>query len=361
MLPSLLGERIQVAQFTLQDHPHRRFNVLTGEWVLVSPHRMKRPWQGKVDKPAEEDRLGYDSNCYLCPGNTRAGGVVTPEYSGTFVFTNDFAALLPDTPSGSYEEGLLLAQSERGLCRVICFTPRHDLTLAQMTVAEIRPVVDTWVEQYAEIGAMPQINHVQLFENKGAMMGASSPHPHGQVWANETLPNEVMKEHTSQNEYWASHHSCLLCDYLRLEAAKQERIICENDAFMALVPFWAVWPFEALVLSKRHVTSVLALDDAERDALGDIIKKLTTRYDNLFETAFPYSMGFHQMPTDGKLHEAWHLHLHYFPPLLRSATIRKFMVGYEMLGSPQRDLTPEAAAARLCALPDLHYRAGKVG
>ena len=345
-----------MAQFPLQDHPHRRYNPLSGEWILVSPQRMKRPWQGKVDKPIPEERPRHDPSCYLCPGNTRAGGVQTPEYTGTHVFRNDFSALLPDTPSIQYEEGMLIARSERGLCRVICFSPRHDLTLGEMPLADIRPVVDTWVDQYEEIGAMPFINHVQIFENKGAMMGASSPHPHGQIWSNETLPNEILKEHTHQRDYMTARHSCLLCDYLALESGKGERIVCDNDHFVALVPFWAVWPFETMVISKRHITSLSALTDGERDALGDIIKRLTIRYDNLFETSFPYSMGFHQKPTDGEAHEAWHLHLHYYPPLLRSATIRKFMVGYELLANPQRDLTAEASAARLAALPRVHYR-----
>ena len=345
-----------MAQFPLQDHPHRRYNPLSGEWVLVSPQRMKRPWQGKVDKPIPEDRLRHDPSCYLCPGNTRAGGVLTPEYAGTYVFRNDFSALLPDVPPAGYEQGMLLAKSERGVCRVICFSPRHDLTLGEMSLADIRPVVDTWAEQYEEIGALPYINHVQIFENKGAMMGASSPHPHGQIWANETLPNEVLKEHAHQQDYLASRRSCLLCDYVSLEVAAGERIVCRNDHFVALVPFWAIWPFEVMVISTGHRASLSVLSGEEREALGDIIKRLTTRYDNLFETSFPYSMGFHQAPTDGKAHEAWHLHLHYYPPLLRSATIRKFMVGYELLANPQRDLTAEASAARLAALPEVHYR-----
>ncbi len=340
----------------LQEHPHRRYNPLTGEWVLVSPHRTKRPWQGKVEKAAPEEKPRYDPNCYLCPGNTRAGGIVTPQYTGTYVFTNDFAALLEDTPAGKHEEGLLLARSERGLCRVLCFTPRHDLTLAEMDPAEIRPVVDAWVAQYAEIGAKPYINYVQLFENKGAMMGASSPHPHGQIWANETLPNEVLKEHANQQAYWLSKHRCLLCDYVEQELAAGERIVAQNAHFVAVVPFWAIWPFETMILSKRHLTSVLDLEDGERDALAEIIQRVTARYDNLFETSFPYSMGVHQKPTDGGAHESWHLHLHFYPPLLRSATVRKFMVGYEMLASPQRDLTAEASAARLRALSEVHYR-----
>jgi UDPglucose--hexose-1-phosphate uridylyltransferase len=252
-------------------------------------------------------------------------------------------------------DGLLLARSERGICRVICFSPRHDLSLAQMSGQELRRVVEAWNEQYLEIGAYPQINYVQIFENRGAMMGASSPHPHGQIWSNESLPNEIAKENGRQAEYLAASGSCLLCDYLAQELASGERLVIDNEHFVALVPFWAVWPFETMILSKRHVGALPDLTGAERDALGDIIKSLVVRYDNLFETPFPYSMGLHQRPTDGQAHEAWHLHLHYYPPLLRSATIRKFMVGYELLASPQRDLTAEASAARLAALPATHY------
>jgi len=343
--------------FNLRDHAHRRYNPLTREWILVSPHRVQRPWQGQVEKPPPEERPRYDPRCYLCPGNERAGGVRNPQYTGTFVFDNDFSALLLDTPEGGVDDGgLLVARSERGICRVICFSPRHDLTLPEMSLADIRKVVDVWAEQYAALGALPQINHVQIFENKGAMMGCSNPHPHCQVWANETIPNEPAKELAALTDYWQERHACLLCDYLALEEERRERIVCANEHFVALVPFWAIWPFETMLLSRRHVPSLLELTEAERDGLAEIIKRLTTKYDNLFEVSFPYSMGFHQQPTDGRDYPALHLHAHYYPPLLRSATVRKFMVGYEMLSEPQRDIPAEAAAARLRALPEVHYR-----
>jgi len=343
--------------FNMEDHPHRRFNPLTREWILVSPHRTRRPWRGQVEKPPVEKKPKYDPDCYMCPGNKRASGARNPIYTGTFVFDNDFAALLPDTPQGELDrDGLLVARSERGICRVVCFSPRHDLTLAEMDVAAIRRVVDVWVEQYMELGAYPFINYVQIFENKGAMMGCSNPHPHGQIWSNESLPNEPAREDAAQAEYLSERGSCLLCDYLALEQAEGERVVCQNDHFLALVPFWATWPFETMLLSKRHVASLADLTDVERDGLADIIKRVTVRYDNLFQVSFPYSMGFHQQPTDGQAHPHWHLHAHFYPPLLRSATVRKFMVGYEMLAEPQRDLTAEASAARLRALSEIHYR-----
>jgi UDPglucose--hexose-1-phosphate uridylyltransferase len=249
-----------------------------------------------------------------------------------------------------------VARTERGICRVICFSPRHDLTLPEMELEDIRGVVDVWAAQCEELGALPQIRHVQIFENKGAMMGASNPHPHGQVWANESLPNEPAKELAAQTAYWQERGDCLLCDYLALEERLGERLVCRNEHFTALVPFWAFWPFETMLLSRRHVASLLDLTDAERDGLAEILQRLLTRYDNLFEVSFPYSMGFHQQPTDGRVHPGWHLHAHAYPPLLRSATVRKFMVGYEMLAEPQRDIPAEAAAARLRAAPEVHYR-----
>jgi UDPglucose--hexose-1-phosphate uridylyltransferase len=331
--------------------PHRRFNPLTREWVLVSPHRTARPWQGQMEETAAVRQPEYDPHCYLCPGNERAGGMRNPAYTSTFVFDNDFAALKPDTPLGRFEQdGLLIAEGEPGVCRVVCFSPRHDLTVANMEVADLRRVVDIWTEQFLELSALPIVNHVQIFENRGAMMGASNPHPHCQIWSNYAIPNEVAKETAAQAEWRRSHGNCLLCEYARIELAAHERVVDENDYFLALVPFWAVWPFEIMVLPKRHVTALDGLDGAERDALADILKRTTSRYDRLFQVPFPYSFGFHQRPTDGAPHDEWHLHAHFMPPLLRSATVRKFLVGYEMLATPQRDITAEMAAERLRAV-----------
>ena len=340
----------------LTDQPHRRLNALTREWVLVSPHRTQRPWQGQVEKKTVPTPVTYDPDCYLCPGNARAGGVRNPPYEGTFVFDNDFAALKPEVKTFEEDrDGLLIAKSERGICRVVCFLPDHSLTVARMSVPEIRRVIDTWTAQYLELGAKDWINSVQIFENRGEMMGASNPHPHCQIWSNETLPNEHVKELASFRDFRAHRARCLLCEYLTLEQKDGTRIVCENEAFLAVVPFWAVWPFETLVLSKRHLGSFEQMEDPEKDALADVMKRLTTRYDNLFETSFPYTMGFHQRPTDGPAHEEWHFHAHYYPPLLRSATVRKFMVGYEMLGTPQRDITAESAAERLREVSEIHY------
>jgi UDPglucose--hexose-1-phosphate uridylyltransferase len=342
-----------------QDTPHRRFNPLTGDWVLVSPLRAQRPWQGQTEAQAREERPEYDPACYLCPGNERAGGVRNPNYTSTFVFDNDFGALRLDVPEVQLDAagmGILVAQTEPGICRVVCFSPRHDLTIAEMDASAIRSVVDVWCEQYLELGADPKINYVQIFENRGVMMGCSNPHPHGQIWANETVPNEPRTEQSSLADYLQRHGHCLLCDYLELERSSGERIVCENEHFVAVAPFWATWPFETLLISRRHVADITSLDASEACDLANILKRLTTRYDNLFEISFPYSMGFHQRPTDGDEHAEWHMHAHFYPPLLRSATIRKFMVGYEMLGSPQRDITPESAAERLRDLTEQHYR-----
>jgi UDPglucose--hexose-1-phosphate uridylyltransferase len=337
---------------------HRRYNPLTGDWVLVSPNRMERPWHGQIEAPARASTPAYDPTCHLCPGNARAGGLRNPPYAATFVFDNDFAALQPDPRPGGVDGGaepLLVARAERGVCRVVCFSPRHDVTLAQMTTTEIEGVVEVWAEEYRSLGDRPYINHVQIFENRGAMMGCSNPHPHGQIWATQSIPNEPLKEQRSLDAYRRERHSCLLCDYAALELAAGQRIVCQNDFFVAVVPFWAVWPFETLVLSTRHVGDMAALDRETRTGLADILRRLTTRYDNLFQTIFPYSMGFHQRPTDGEEHAEWHFHAHVFPPLLRSATIKKFMVGYELLAAPQRDLTPEYAAERLQAVSEHHY------
>lgn len=343
--------------FNLTDHPHRRLNLLTGEWVLVSPHRTKRPWQGQIEKLPPDIRPSYDPTCYLCPGNIRAGGVVNPAYTQTFVFENDFAALMSVEVAGRVDvDGLLRAEPVQGVCRVLCFSPRHDLALSEMPVSAIRPVIDMWAEQTSELAALPYIGYVQVFENRGAMMGASNPHPHGQIWAAEQTPNEPAKEAAQQATYFAAHGRALLLDYGALEMRAAERIVCANDEWLALVPFWAVWPFETMLLPRGPVATLPDLDDASRDALADILKRLTTRYDNLFEAPFPYSMGWHQRPCDGRDYPGWLLHAHFYPPLLRSATVRKFMVGFEMLGEPQRDIPAEAAAARLRDLSETHYR-----
>jgi len=335
----------------VQSIPHRRYNPLRGQWVLVSPHRTQRPWQGEVSTLQTAAPIVYDAGCYLCPGNTRAGGHKNPQYDGIFVFDNDFAALLPDARPDASATGathpLHRAEPERGLCRVVCFHPNHSLTLAQMETAEITRVVQAWTEQYRELGALDWIRHVQIFENRGAMMGASNPHPHGQIWATEHIPDEPLAEGSMQSEYLRTHGRCLLCDTVQLELQQAERIVCANEEFVALVPFWAVWPFETLVLSRRHCAALPEMEAVQHAALADILQRLTRRYDNLFAASFPYTMGLHAAPTDGQPHPEWHFHAHFYPPLLRSATVRKYMVGFEMLANPQRDITPEQAAARL--------------
>jgi UDPglucose--hexose-1-phosphate uridylyltransferase len=332
--------------------PQRRFNPLKREWVLVSPNRTQRPWQGQVEKTPAPAVLRFDPECYLCPGNKRAGGARTDVYTSTYVFENDFAALKMDVPDVVVDEGgrgLLVAEGESGVCRVICFSPRHDLTLAQMSVEEIRTVVDVWTEQAVELGGNPEISYVQIFENRGAMMGASNPHPHGQIWASRSVPNEVVAELRGQEVYLAEHGCCLLCAYRETEARLGTRMVAANETWVAVVPYWAVWPFEVMVLPTRHVAALEEMTAAERDGLAGILKAVTSTYDKVFDTPFPYSMGLHPKPSDGGEHLEWHLHGHFYPPLLRSATIRKFMVGFELLGGPQRDITPETAAETLRA------------
>jgi len=360
--------------FNPTEHPHRRINPLTGEYVLVSPHRMKRPWQGQVEKAVPDTRPAYDPNCYLCAGNERAGGKTNPQYESTFVFTNDFRALLPDVPKAEASaNSLLRTEDVRGTCRVICFSPRHDLTLPEMEVSDIRKVVDVWAEQTTELGQI--YRWVQVFENKGAVMGCSNPHPHGQIWTEDTLPNEPRKEDDNQRTYFNEHGTQLLLDYVKLELEQEERVVVNNEHWVVVVPYWAVWPFETLLLPRRHVLRVPDLTDDERNALADIFKQHLIRYDNLFETSFPYSMGWHGAPFDVQTFEVssdesqkndaqkpqrsydyWQLHAHFYPPLLRSATVKKFMVGFEMMAEAQRDLTAEQAAARLRSVSQIHYK-----
>ena len=344
--------------------------------MLVSPHRARRPWLGQVERLSEEQLPDYDPTCTLCPGNKRQSGAFNPAYPETFVFDNDFMAILPPESAGNsesdncdalpkphsaYVNDLFAAEPENGLCRVVCFSPHHNLTLPELSQAQVEAVVRTWRDQTEDLASRPFIQYVQVFENKGAAMGCSNPHPHSQIWANSRIPNEPLKELARQESYRDEHDSCLLCDYLKQEQQRGERIVCANEYFTALVPFWALWPFEVLLLSKRHVGRLSDLTAVEISALADILRKITARYDNLFETSFPYSMGFHQSPCNYHEHEleGWHLHAHFYPPLLRSATVRKFMVGYELLAMPQRDLTAETAAERLRSLSEIHYKMDK--
>ncbi len=330
----------------LKNKPHRRFDQLTGEWVLVSPHRTLRPWQGSHEATSSDVRPAYDPNCYLCPGNSRAGGVRNPKYEGTYVFDNDFAALLPGASADvPVAEGLLRAETVRGACRVICFSPRHDLTLASMGPPEIERVVDMWAEQSDELGR--EFRWVQIFENKGEIMGCSNPHPHGQIWASDSLPNGPAKEDTRQRDHAALNGTSLLLDYLEIETASRERIVVENEDWVAVVPFWATWPFETLLIPRRHVQRISGLGQAERRSLAFVLKSLLGAYDRLFNVSFPYTMGWHAAPFVAEDVSYWQLHAHFYPPLLRSATVKKFMVGYEMLAEPQRDITPETAAEQL--------------
>lgn len=331
----------------LQDYSHKRFNILTGEWVLVSPHRAKRPWQGQNEAVSTEVRPSHDKSCYLCAGNTRINGEVNPKYENVFVFTNDFAALQTDSKSFTVNDGLLKAQSEQGICKVICFSPDHSKSLADMTPNEIEQVILEWQKQYIELGDNDLINYVQIFENKGAVMGCSNPHPHGQIWSQTTLPNEVEKKDTQQRNYFNEHGKSILGSYLGQELDLQERIIFENDSFVVLIPFWAVWPFETMIVPKKHQTNISEMKEEDTLLFAEAISVITKAYDKLFNTSFPYSSGIHQAPTNGEDNSHWHWHMSFYPPLLRSATVKKFMVGYEMFGSPQRDITAESAVKML--------------
>jgi UDPglucose--hexose-1-phosphate uridylyltransferase len=344
--------------FDINEDPHRRYNPLINEWVLVSPHRAKRPWQGQNETVHSDALPEYDECCYLCTGNIRANGMQNPVYENSFVFENDFAAMKQDEIvfEEDIKETFFKAQPERGISRVVCFSPKHNLTLPEMEVATIENVIQTWQKEYADLGKIKYINYVQIFENKGSVMGCSNPHPHGQIWAQSSLPTEVEKTQNSQKVYFDKHQRTLLQDYLQEELNRNERIVIENDHFVALVPFWAIWPYETMIVSKRNIQKITDFEAAETTDFAAIIKGLTTKYDNLFETSFPYSSGIHQAPTDGESHPEWHFHMHFYPPLLRSATVKKFMVGYEMLGEAQRDITPEKSAEILKNQSEVHYK-----
>jgi UDPglucose--hexose-1-phosphate uridylyltransferase len=339
----------------LQENSHKRFNPLGGNWVIVSPHRLKRPWVGAAEMN-HKGYLEYDPSCYLCPGNQRANGQLNPDYRNVFCFENDFPGLTPEEWDDSHSRSSLFqALPERGICRVLCFSPRHDLTLPLLEERKIQLIVESWIEQSRELGKISWVQAVQIFENKGEMMGCSNPHPHCQIWATETLPNESRKEQKHQHQFLRRNNSCLLCTYGVREIELRERIVLETNHFLVVVPFWAMWPYETLLIPKAHLSRLDFLNAEQIRDLAICLKKLTTRYDNLFNVSFPYCMGFHQAPFDGKIHPEWHFHAHFYPPLLRSASVRKFMVGFELLGSPQRDLTPEEAANRLTQVDELHY------
>ncbi len=334
----------------LQEFSHKRFNILTGEWVLVSPHRAKRPWRGQNEDVSNEQGPSHDPNCYLCAGNTRVNGEENPKYKDVFVFINDFSALQNSSPKFSINEGLFKAESEQGICKVVCFSPDHSKSLADLSIEDINKIVNTWQKEYTKLGGKDMINYVQIFENKGVVMGCSNPHPHSQIWSQSTLPNEVDKKEQQQLAYFNKNKSSLLGDYLKQELETNERMIYQNDDFVVLTPFWALWPFETMIIPKQQHANITKISEQERLSFADIISKITKAYDKLFECSFPYSSGIHQSPTNGETNLHWHWHMSFYPPLLRSATVKKFMVGYEMFGSPQRDITAEQAAYRLRSL-----------
>ena len=340
----------------IKDKPHKRFNQLSGEWILVSPHRTKRPWQGKVEDIVLEERPSYDPNCYLCPGNTRSGNEKNPHYDSTFVFNNDFAALLDEGSTDELSDGLFRVKEERGICKVFCFSADHSLTIPEMDEQDLVTVVRMWKKEFENLAADPVISNVQIFENKGSIMGCSNPHPHGQIWAQSSSPNEIEKRTKTQEAYYKQHKRSLLYDYIKQELEEGSRIVCQNEYFICLVPFWATWPYETMIVARRHFSSISDMTDKEQISFAQIMKEITIRYDNLFNTSFPYSAGMQQCPTDGQEYPGWHFHYSFYPPLLRSATIKKFMVGYEMFAGPQRDITAEEAANTLRNLPSVHYK-----
>jgi UDPglucose--hexose-1-phosphate uridylyltransferase len=344
--------------FDINKDPHRRYNPLLNEWVLVSPHRSKRPWQGQNETVTSETLPEHDPKCYLCPGNVRANGKENPSYKNTFVFENDFAAFKQEEIL--FEEDIYYtffkAKPERGISKVVCFSPEHNLTLPEMSVGTIENVIKVWQKEYTDLGKLDYINHIQIFENKGRVMGCSNPHPHGQIWAQSSLPTQVEKTHKNLKAYFAKYKKTLLQDYIKEELKVGERIVIENDHFVVLIPFWAIWPFETMIVSKRNVNKITDFTADEISNFALTLKQLTTKYDNVFETSFPYSSGIHQSPTDGESHPEWHFHMHFYPPLLRSATVKKFMVGYEMMGESQRDITPEKSAEILREQSNVHYK-----
>ncbi len=350
---------MKMKNFELHNLPHRRKNILTGEWILVSPQRTQRPWDGDITAPDSGQRNKYEPDCYLCPGNKRASGNVNPKYKNTFVFTNDFPALIKDVPGKKINmKNLLIAKGESGICKVLNFSPRHDLTLAEMTEADIEKVIIEWRREYKNLSSIKGINYIQIFENKGAIMGNSNPHPHCQIWAQKSIPDEPAKELKQFKKYFGKNKRTILNDYLKLELKLGERIVYVNDSFVVLVPYWAIWPFESMIISKRKITSILQFKKKEEKDFANALKILTAKYDNLFKTSFPYSSGLHQAPVEGEEHKEWHFHMHFYPPLLRSASIKKFMVGYEMLAEPQRDITAEHSAKVLRELSGIHYKNG---
>lgn len=333
---------------------HRRKNILTGEWVLVSPHRTKRPWQGMQEQAKELKTLKYDPNCYLCPGNTRANNEINPDYKNTYSFINDFSAIL-DVKIENFKDNLLEAHTESGICKVLCYSPNHSLTMSQMDESEIVSIIKLWQKEYKDLGSIENINNIQIFENKGESMGCSNPHPHGQIWAQKSIPTEILKKQNNFKKFYENNNQSMLLAYIKKELELKERIIYENESFVALVPFWAVWPYESMVITKNHRKSILELNEKEVTDYANILKILTTKYDNLFQTSFPYSTGIHQAPTNNEQNKEWHMHMSFYPPLLRSSNIKKFMVGYEMFGEPQRDITPEQAAESLRNCSKTHF------